>query len=174
MSIRGCLFRAVRHGDVRVVTAMLAARANPNARRNRQTALHVAAENDHDAIINILIDAGANLEARNESGETALHKATEGAELAALRLLIEAKADINAQENNGNTALHEAAEPAGVSPTSGSTHHTRSPRRWWSSRLTYSAGSRRRVVRSSRSTHLTGTNSRSRSSTTRGSEKSRL
>ena len=57
-----------------------------------------------------------------------------------------------------NSSQHQPPSPPSASPAPGSTHHTMSPRRWWSSRLTYSAGSRRRVVNSSRSTHLTGTN----------------
>ena len=52
------------------------------------------------------LQAGANLEARNEYGSTPLHGAKTGE---AVTALLEAGADLMARDNDGSTPLHEAA-----------------------------------------------------------------
>lgn len=42
----------------------------------QRTALHMAASNEHFEVVRFLLDEGADIEAKCESGEMALHKAS--------------------------------------------------------------------------------------------------
>ena len=57
----------------------------------------------------VLINAKADVNARNQDGWTALHLATQNGHKDCLEVLIKAKADVNARNQNGRTALHVAA-----------------------------------------------------------------
>jgi Ankyrin repeats (many copies)/Ankyrin repeats (3 copies) len=82
------------------------------------TALHVAAAAYRHAIARKLIDAGAEVCARNRRGAEALHYAADGgpgslswnpeAQAATVAVLIAAGADPNAIDNSGVTPLHRA------------------------------------------------------------------
>jgi len=56
-----------------------------------------------------LLDAGVNVNARNESGLTPLHFATSVGNADIIKLLIEAGANVNARSEDGDTPLHDAA-----------------------------------------------------------------
>ena len=60
------------------------------------TVLHHATANGDGSIIGLLVDAGAELEARNEAGYTPLHQAVSNSNPAAVTALVEAGADIEA------------------------------------------------------------------------------
>ena len=71
------LFEAIQRGDEpRVVQSLT---DSPDlvwaADRDLKTALHVAAEHDQDAVAALLIDAGADLEAKTSGGITPLQLA---------------------------------------------------------------------------------------------------
>ena len=82
------------------------------------TALHIAAAGYRHAIARRLIDAGANVRARNRRGAEPLHYAADGmpgsrtwnprAQAATVAYLIEAGADPNATDKSGVTPLHRA------------------------------------------------------------------
>jgi uncharacterized protein len=77
MTPAGNLFEAVARGDEpRVVESLT---TSPDlvwaADRDRRTALHVAAEHDRDRIAALLIDAGADVNAKTSSGMTPLQLA---------------------------------------------------------------------------------------------------
>ncbi|KAL8391898.1 hypothetical protein RB595_002193 [Gaeumannomyces hyphopodioides] len=72
--------------------------------------LHLAAENGHEAVAKLLVEAGVNKEARNRYGETPLHVAAENGHEAVARLLVEAGADKEPKNSWGNTPLHLAAK----------------------------------------------------------------
>ena len=82
------------------------------------TALHVAAAAYRHAIVVRLIEAGADLRARNRRGAEPLHYAADGApgspswnpgaQAATIAALIGAGADPNAIDNSGVTPLHRA------------------------------------------------------------------
>ncbi|KAI0023788.1 ankyrin repeat-containing protein [Xylariomycetidae sp. FL0641] len=73
------------------------------------TALAAAAEFGHKEMVELLLDKGADIGARDESHETALHRATDNGYKEIIGLLLDRGADVNAQHKYRGTALHEAA-----------------------------------------------------------------
>jgi len=66
-------------------------------------------------VVQLLIDAGANVAAEDSTGSTPLHLAGEmGRSAEVLRVLIAAGADVAAKDNSGWTPLHFAAEKGRV------------------------------------------------------------
>jgi ankyrin repeat protein len=120
---------SVRKGDVESVRLFVDAGANPGmalseAARVGQaeivevlleyvdpesigaaTALGWAMSRDNSECVRILLEAGAELEARTRVGETALIRAAEREQLRVIRALIKAGADVNATTHAGVTAL---------------------------------------------------------------------
>jgi ankyrin repeat protein len=56
----------------------------------------------------MLLDSGADVNARSEDGRTALMLASSDAHLGAVKLLVEQGADVNAKSKDGQTALMRA------------------------------------------------------------------
>jgi ankyrin repeat protein len=73
------------------------------------TALHKAAENGHAEVVEVLLDAGADVKAEDKWGRTALHEAAEKGDLAGVQNALAAGEDVNAVDNRGKTALHVVA-----------------------------------------------------------------
>jgi ankyrin repeat protein len=71
------------------------------------TALHHAAAFASPSIVKMLLDAGADVEAKNRFGQRPLHWAFASPEK--VKLLLARGADVNAQANDGRTALYLAA-----------------------------------------------------------------
>ena len=67
-----------------------------------------AARNGHHDICRLLIDKGAQLEAKNTKGLTPLHIAVTQGHIEIVRLLCDRGADIEAQEFLGRRTLHNA------------------------------------------------------------------
>lgn len=77
------------------------------------TALHLAAERDNLAVAILLLDRGADPQARSDGGRTALHLAARSASASMVEMLIErGKSDPNTQTAKGRTPLHYAASKA--------------------------------------------------------------
>ena len=97
---------------VEEVTDFLEAGADLEARTGYEgaTPLHWAARvNGNPAVIAALLQAGANLEARDDIGRTPLHMAVGFNELAVIAALLQAGADLEARTDRGWTPLHVAA-----------------------------------------------------------------
>jgi ankyrin repeat protein len=73
-------------------------------------ALHKAAENGHEPIVDRLIRMGVDIDAKNSFGKTALHKACFYKRIGVIRTLLEAGADPDIVDTtDGWTALHRAS-----------------------------------------------------------------
>ena len=71
-------------------------------------ALHIAARKGHDAIASLLLDMGAEVEAKDRDGQTALHLASSTGHACLVRLLLNRGAKIAARNLDERTALHIA------------------------------------------------------------------
>ena len=69
-----------------------------------------AVSKNNTAILKILLDAGADANAKDTYGITALMFASEKGHDTCVKLLLDAGADANAKDNNGRTALKSASE----------------------------------------------------------------
>jgi ankyrin repeat protein len=69
------------------------------------SALHVAVMNNHEALMRLLIEEGAEIGLLDSDEDTALHKAAEYGNLAAVEILQENGADADAKNRYGESAL---------------------------------------------------------------------
>jgi ankyrin repeat protein len=72
------------------------------------TALQMATQCNDLAVVRYLLDKGADVNIRSESGDGPLHEASRNLSLTFVNLLLEKGAEVNAQDKSGNTALMEA------------------------------------------------------------------
>ncbi|GFN77518.1 ankyrin [Plakobranchus ocellatus] len=96
-----------------IIETLLSAGADPNKPNKKgETALHLA---DDTEISSLLIQAGADLEARNDLGRTPLLVAASSDRTDVIKVLKNYGADMAAVDNKGNSALHlmvkESDEP---------------------------------------------------------------
>ncbi|KAA0168611.1 hypothetical protein FNF27_07123 [Cafeteria roenbergensis] len=69
----------------------------------------VAAQNGHESTVGLLLDRGADVEARNKSGWTAVMVAARNGHESTVGLLLDRGADVKATNSAGNSALRVAA-----------------------------------------------------------------
>src|SRR5262245_61913948 len=102
-------YSAIRSGQMAQLTALIQQGNDVNVKDRRGGAtplMHAAAIGSTDAM-RLLLDKGADVNARNAAGGTALMWAV--TDLAKVRLLVDRGADVNASSNLGHTALELAA-----------------------------------------------------------------
>jgi hypothetical protein len=116
MSLDEELFEAVKKGDIDRVRELLAKGANVNTRDRHkdswtyaQTPLHAAAHEGHTYVARLLLEHGADLNARDKYGFTPLFYAAGGGHIDIVSILLEHGADVNARDKTGNTPLHHVA-----------------------------------------------------------------
>jgi cytohesin len=73
------------------------------------TPLHLAAWQGHNEVIQLLLEHGADVNARGDAGFSPLHYAAREGQLASARLLVAAGADLNVKNDWGWTAMLQAA-----------------------------------------------------------------
>ena len=98
---------AAMKGDVALVQSLLKQNIDVNAAQgDGNTALHWAAYREDVEMTRLLIQAGADLQAKTRIGNvTALHLAATNGNAAIIELLLKAGADVNLSNGNGTTPL---------------------------------------------------------------------
>ena len=76
---------------------------------NNCTALHVAVESKHADVVQVLIDAGADIEMKTNKGHSPLDVASVSGALTTMKMLVKAGADIRDTDTNGCRCLILAA-----------------------------------------------------------------
>ncbi|MGB5211212.1 MAG: ankyrin repeat domain-containing protein [Gammaproteobacteria bacterium] len=110
------LFTAAGAGDKEAVESLVAAGADPEGRvASGATAMIIAAQNGYLAIVQVLLDAGAEVNATTvgepvAAGRTALHFAAQDGHQEVVKTLIAHDASVNARTGQGYTPLILAAE----------------------------------------------------------------
>ncbi|KAK7463322.1 hypothetical protein BaRGS_00038123 [Batillaria attramentaria] len=95
------LMMSALNGHVDVVKLLIEWKCNVSmAAYNRRTALHLAAERGKQECCELLLDAGAAIDAQDGLGATPLH---------VMQFLISSGADMERRPNNGNSLMHLAA-----------------------------------------------------------------
>ncbi len=106
------LWYAVESNQPDVVDLLLAAHADPNARGplppSYATPLELALQNGNIRIASRLIQAGAQVNAKNAGGRTVLYYAVRERQLDALTFLIENGAAVNIRDKDGTSPLDDA------------------------------------------------------------------
>ncbi len=114
-----------------IVRTLLEAEADPNARKNhrRSGPLHYAADScingpdwnpsNQVRTIELLIEAGAEIEAADKNGATALHRAVRTRSAAAVSCLLHRGSDPGARNKPGSTPFHLAVQNTGKSGSGG-------------------------------------------------------
>ena len=111
------LVAAARRGDLSVVRKLLQAGEDTeqvedgawDGDDDGSTALMWASMNNHVEIVQVLLEAGANPEARDEDSMTALMLAGMEGHKEIVWNLLQAKAEVDAQDMDGRTALHHSS-----------------------------------------------------------------
>jgi ankyrin repeat protein len=110
--VDAALLAAVRQGDGDKARMALALGADPDfVAYSKAAVIHAAAEANpgHPKMIKLLVQGGADVDARNSNGMAALHLAASKSRLDVVTALIELGADVHVQNHHGETPLHSAA-----------------------------------------------------------------
>jgi ankyrin repeat protein len=120
---------AAQAGTLDLVKKLLSKGAQLNVRTNaakgngfrpaagEQTALLLAARNDHVDVMRVLIEAGADTKIKGQDGAGLLLAAASSGRLGPAKYAFEFDKDVKAVDNNGRTAMHECVSNPGSGAT---------------------------------------------------------
>ncbi|CAH1773645.1 unnamed protein product [Owenia fusiformis] len=97
------------YADIVEILIRKGCNVNKMCHRTRATALHWASANGHLECAELLLDAGANREAKTTNGRTPLMMASRNDHDLILEMLIKNNCDVNVLDVESNSALHLAA-----------------------------------------------------------------
>jgi len=110
VALSEALWDAIYRGDIESVTELLEYIPYiPVVDRYRRTAVVAATIYGHTEIVQLLLQAGADVDDTDRRGYTALTYAILGGHIEIMQMLLEAGADVNARYGYGDTALIDAA-----------------------------------------------------------------
>jgi len=106
---------AVQHRSVKVLELLIKKGFNVNEYGSYKSPLHIIFEKrsldkEDLEMLKLLIDAGADINAKDENGRTPLFGAIESNSRAMIELLVSLGAEVNAKDKNGKTLLATAIE----------------------------------------------------------------
>lgn len=104
------LVSAAGVGVVMTVRQLLAADADVNFQDESTSALSIASEKGHEKVLRLLLEKGAQVNAKTKRGGATIHEAAFEGHTLVVRLLVESGADIQACTDTGATALDIAEE----------------------------------------------------------------
>jgi ankyrin repeat protein len=113
----GSLHQAVRARDIVTLESLLTTATDINVNetsKNKVTALHLAAATDFFPAVKLLIEHGADVNARTSTGFTPLHWAASKNAVDSIELLLANGSDVNAKARSNITPLHWAASKGSV------------------------------------------------------------
>lgn len=105
-----CLHVASQAGNRDVVEVLLQYGADINALQSGRNALYCAACEDHQGVVNVLLNFGASAEAKVIQQAQALHRACRRGHTRTLRRLLQYGIDIEVVDVDRSTALHIAVQ----------------------------------------------------------------
>jgi len=97
------------HNVVKVLAIEHSEDVNCHSFYEEYTPLHLASQEGHVEIAQLLVEHGADVAAQNKDGETPLHRAASRGDLDLARFLVEHGADAAAENKDGVTPLHWAS-----------------------------------------------------------------
>lgn len=104
------MFKIIEDGDIESLKLELDNGADVNAKDISRgwTPLYTAARNGHEKVCLLLLDRGANVNAKITGGSTPLHGASQNGNKDVCALLLYRGANLNAKNEGGWTSLHTA------------------------------------------------------------------
>jgi ankyrin repeat protein len=103
------LLDASKNGDLEKAKRAIEKGADVNA-DNGQTPLCLASWKGHESIVSLLLEEGADVNAKSSYGWTPLLVACQNGHDSIVSLLLEKGADVNVKDEDGWTPLHEACQ----------------------------------------------------------------
>ena len=105
------LCQSAAEGDVKMLGWILSCRVSPNFHYGEYniTPLHYAARNNNAESSKLLLECGAEIEAKDIHDQTALYYAAHGSSTECVQILLKHGAEIEARNNYLQTPLHCAA-----------------------------------------------------------------